>query len=194
LLHRQRIRRLEGEAIRDAILRISGRLDPKLYGASVPVHLTAFMQGRGRPGGSGPLDGNGRRSVYTEVRRNFLPPMMLAYDTPIPFSTVGARNASNVPAQALILMNDPLVVEQARKWSDRVLGEGDRSAEQRIERLYEDALGRLPTQSEAAAAVEFLDAQGREYSLASEAARRDPRVWADLAHVIWNVKEFVYVP
>ncbi|MFO0818589.1 MAG: PSD1 and planctomycete cytochrome C domain-containing protein [Pirellulales bacterium] len=194
LLHRQRIRRLQGEAIRDSILRISGRLDPKPYGGSVPVHLTPFMQGRGRPGGSGPLDGNGRRSLYTEVRRNFLPPMMLAFDTPIPFSTVGARNTSNVPAQALILMNDPLVVEQAGLWAKRLLAVGEAAAEVRIGWLYEDALGRPPTTQETAAALEFMDAQGQELKLSSEAARRDPRVWADLAHVIWNVKEFVYIP
>ncbi len=194
LLHRQRIRRLQGEAIRDAVLRISGRLDPTLYGTSVPVHLTNFMQGRGRPGGSGPLDGNGRRSIYTEVRRNFLPPMMLAFDTPIPFSTVGARNTSNVPAQALIMMNDPLVIEQARKWAERVLRDGERSTEQRIARLYEDALCRPPTPTETAAARDFLREQGREYQLAPEAAERDPRLWADLAHVIWNTKEFVYIP
>ena len=109
LFHRQNLRRLEGEAIRDSILAISGRLDRAQFGPSVPVFLTPFMQGRGRPGASGPLDGNGRRSIYISIRRNFLSPMMLAYDTPIPFSTVGRRNVSNVPAQALILMNDPFV-------------------------------------------------------------------------------------
>src|SRR5207253_3110480 len=48
LLHRMRVRRLEGEAIRDSILAISGRLDERLYGKSVPVHLTPFQDGRGR--------------------------------------------------------------------------------------------------------------------------------------------------
>ena len=46
--------------------------------------------------------------------------MMLAFDTPIPFNTMGRRNVSNVPAQALILMNDPFVVEQAKLWSQRM--------------------------------------------------------------------------
>ena len=53
------------------------------------------------------------------VRRNFLNPMFLAFDTPAPFSTMGRRNVSNVPAQALTLMNDPLVVSQARLWAER---------------------------------------------------------------------------
>ncbi len=194
LVHRQNIRRLQGEAIRDAVLRISGRLDPTLYGRSVPVHLTPFMQGRGRPGGSGPLDGGGRRSLYIEVRRNFLSPMMIAYDTPIPFSTVGARNTSNVPAQALILMNDPFILEQSRKWAERVIAEGEAAAEQRVGRMYEDALGRPPSAEEVAPALEFLVLQGAEYRVDAAAAQRDPRVLADFGHVLWNVKEFAYLP
>src|SRR5712671_2463631 len=127
LLHRANLRRLEGEAIRDAILAISGRLDPKLGGPPVPVFLSAFMDGRGKPSHSGPLDGDGRRSIYTAVRRNFLPSMMLAFDTPIPFNTMGRRNVSNVPAQALILMNDPFIVEQAKTWSQRTPANTDPS-------------------------------------------------------------------
>ena len=74
------------------------------------------MEGRGRPGRNGPLDGNGRRSIYIEVRRNFLSPLMRTFDTPQPFSTVGRRNQSNVPAQALILLNDPFVRQQTDLW------------------------------------------------------------------------------
>src|SRR5262249_31419330 len=120
LLHRMRVRRLEGEAIRDALLAVSGRLNRKRYGPSVAVHLNAFQDGGGRPA-SGPLDGDGRRSIYLAVRRNFLSPMLLAFDTPSPFSTVGRRTVSNVPAQSLILMNDPFVHQQARVWARRVL-------------------------------------------------------------------------
>src|SRR5436305_6128702 len=68
LFHRQNVKRLEGEAIRDVMLAISGRLDVRMYGPSVPIFLTPFMQGRGRPKESGPLDGAGRRSVYVAVR------------------------------------------------------------------------------------------------------------------------------
>ena len=193
LLQHQRIRRLEGEAIRDGLLKIAGRIDLSMGGGSVPVHLTAFMQGRGRPGGSGPLDGNGRRSVYQEVRRNFLPPMMLAFDTPIPFSTVGGRNSSNVPAQALILMNDPFVIEQTQRWAKRILELPNLTEAQRVELMYQEAFARKPTEAERAAALEFLDQQGAEYRLPAEQARRDARVWSDLGHVLVNVKEFIYL-
>ncbi len=57
------------------------------------------------------------------VRRNFLSPMMLAFDTPIPFNRVGRRNVSNVPAQALILMNDPFVARTGQVWARRLLAD-----------------------------------------------------------------------
>src|SRR4029079_4587133 len=69
LLHRMPVTRLEAEAIRDAILAVSGRLDRTLYGPPVNVYLTEFTEGRGRPE-QGPLDGGGRRSIYQAVRRN----------------------------------------------------------------------------------------------------------------------------
>src|SRR5262249_47487709 len=80
LLHRMRVRRLEAEAIRDAILAVAGRLDGRMGGPGVEVHLTSFMDNYGdnygRPKTSGPLDGDGRRSVYLSVRRNFLTPIL----------------------------------------------------------------------------------------------------------------------
>jgi hypothetical protein len=189
LLHRMRIRRLQGEAIRDSILAISTRLDRKVYGASVPVNITPFMQGRGRPGKSGPLDGNGRRSLYIEVRRNFLSPMMLAFDAPIPFNTVGRRNVSNVPAQALIMMNDPFVVAQAQLWAEQTL-RSQTSTESRIESLYLTAFARPPEADELRAAVDFLS----EYrQLLGTTNPDDVRVWANLCHVLMNVKEFVFI-
>jgi hypothetical protein len=191
LFHRQNLRRLEGEVIRDAILAISGRLDPAQFGPSVPVHLTPFMQGRGRPGTSGPLDGAGRRSIYVAVRRNFLSPMMQAFDAPIPLGTVGRRNVSNVPAQALIVMNDPFVAEQAKAWAGKLLSDSDASAEARIRRMYLQAFSREPTSEELSAALSFLEHQARENNLTEPG--NDERVWADLAHVLFNVKEFVLV-
>ncbi len=192
LLHRMRIRRLQGEAIRDAILAISGRLDRKMEGPSVAVHITSFMQGRGRPG-NGPLDGAGRRSLYTSVRRNFLPPMMLAFDTPQPFNSVGRRNVSNVPAQALIMMNDPFVVEQSKVWARRLLQNKELSSEERIDQIYQSAFSRSPTSRELSDALAFLEEQISEHGLSNEKGFADERVWADLCHVMMNVKEFIFI-
>ena len=187
LWHRMPIKRLEGEVIRDSLLAVSGRLDRTPFGPSVPIHLTEFMQGRGRPGNSGPLDGNGRRSVYISVRRNFLSPMMLAFDTPSPFSTVGRRTVSNVPSQALILMNDPFVIEQAHRWSERLLADPTQSVQQRLDQLYLTAFARKPNASESSEAIAFLNSQGADRSENQRAA------WNNLCHVMFNLKEFVYV-
>lgn len=187
LLHRMRVRRLEGEAIRDAMLAASGRLDTRMYGPSVAVHLTAFQEGRGRPPG-GPLDGDGRRSLYLAVRRNFLSSMLLAFDTPTPFSTVGRRTVSNVPAQALILMNDPFAHQQANVWARRILGQSSSPAE-RVNRMYLSAFGRPPTEAEASSCLDFLTQQARLSAKTPE----DFAVWTDLAHVLFNVKEFIFL-
>ena len=179
------------EAIRDAMLTISGRLDRTVLGPPVPVYLTSFMQGRGRPRG-GPLDGNGRRSVYISVNRNFLPPMMLAFDTPIPFTTIGRRTQSNVPAQALILMNDPFVVQQAATWAKRALAENADSVEARIDSLYERAFARPATSVEISEGVAFLKSQSASYDAKAD-WQTDVRAWKDLCHVLFNVKEFVFL-
>ena len=192
LLHKARVRRLQGEVIRDSLLLIAGRMDPKMYGPSVPVHLTQFMQGRGRPGKSGPLDGNGRRSVYLSVRRNFLSPMMLAFDTPIPFNSIGKRNVSNVPAQALIMMNNPLVIEMADSWAKEIV-KNDMGLDERIEDIYQRALGRKPTEKELGFARKFLESQANEYKINAEGIANDSRPWRDLCHTVFNVKEFIYL-
>jgi hypothetical protein len=187
-----RIRRLEGEVIRDAILAVSGDFDRTLFGPSIPAHLTPFMEGRGRPQ-SGPLDGEGRRSVYISVRRNFLSPLMLAFDMPIPFSCMGRRNVSNVPAQALILMNDPFVVREASHWASRALADHGLTASERICTMYQAAFGRQPSSEETTAALEFLEQQSHELGLQGTQWAGDSRVWADLAHVLFNSKAFIFI-
>jgi hypothetical protein len=189
LLHRANIRRLEGEAIRDALLAVSGRLDRAQFGPSIRIHLSPFMEGRGRPEQSGPLDGDGRRSIYVEVRRNFLSPFMLAFDTPPPASTAGRRNVSNVPAQALSMMNDPFVVEQCQLWARGALAEADRSTHDRVTRLYLTAFSRPPSAAELDEATSFLTEQARIYDVGMQ----DARPWADLCHVLVNVKEFIFI-
>jgi hypothetical protein len=187
--HRMPVRRLEGEAIRDALLTVSGRLDRTVGGVPVPVHLTDFIVGRGRPGVSGPLDGGGRRSIYTSVRRNFLSGMLLAFDYPVPFSAVGRRNVTNVPAQALVMLNDPMVREQAEVWVRRMVAavpEGDDAA--RVRWLFGWAFGRPPSEMEAAAAMESL---GEMRALGEGAAGE--AAWVEFAHGLLGASEFIYL-
>ncbi|WP_237607591.1 PSD1 and planctomycete cytochrome C domain-containing protein [Roseimaritima sediminicola] len=193
LWHHRPPQRLEGEVIRDSLLALSGRLDPKLFGPPVPIHLTSFMTGRGRPGTSGPLDGDGRRSIYISVRRNFLSPFMLTFDTPVPFSSMGRRNVSNVPAQALILLNDPLVAELAQGWAERALqtvpGDGPEATSDRVRWMYQSGFGRQPSDRELEIATAFLQQQAE----ASGGAGERVQSWATLAHVLVNTKEFIFL-
>ena len=180
LWHHRPPKRLEGEAIRDTLLALSGELDKTQEGPPVPVHLTKFMEGRGRPKESGPLDGGRRRSIYVAVRRNFLSPFMTTFDTPAPFSTMGRRNVSNVPAQALILMNDPFVAGQAKKWAERALAV-EEDSEKRILWMYESAFGRPPTKTELEVSSEFVGSSA------------DVETWTHFAHALINTKEFIFL-
>ena len=114
--------------------------------------------------------------------------MFLAFDYPIPFTTIGRRSVSNVPAQALTLLNNPFVVGQANRWARRVLAEPGLTAGGRVVKMYVTAFGREPAADELAEALAFLEGQGREYGRVD-----DPRAWADLCHVLFNVKEFIFV-
>jgi hypothetical protein len=143
--------------------------------------------GRGRPS-SGPLDGDGRRSVYLQVRRNFLNPMFTAFDYPTPFTTIGRRTVSNVPAQALVMLNNPFVLQQAELWAKKVLAAPGRTAEERVREMYLTAFGRPPSKEELADAVGFVAELAKEYGKPDH-----PKAWADLAHVLFNAKEFIFV-
>ncbi len=193
LLSHYRIRRLEAETIRDALLAVSGRLDTTMYGPPVPIHLTEYMEGRGRPPVSGPLDGEGRRSVYVAVRRNFLSPMMLVFDMPIPFSTFGARNTSNVPSQSLTMLNDPFVANQAREWGARVAGMRELNFDSRIEYIYVTALSRPPEVDEVAQARAFIEQETARLGLNPDEGWKHKEVWTAYCHVVFNLKEFVFL-
>lgn len=190
LWHHRPPKRLEGEAIRDALLRVSGQLDGRMFGVPTPVHLTEFMTGRGRPPKSGPLDGDNRRSIYMSVRRNFISPFMLAFDTPTPFSSMGNRNVSNVPAQALILMNDPFVLSTSKAWAQRTLQDtAVGSTPERIRHMFLTAYARQPTDEELHTSKQFISRQMDALKLEVD----DPQLWTHYAHALVNTKEFIFI-
>ena len=192
LLHRANVRRLQAEAIRDTMLMVSGALDRKRFGKPVPIHFTDFMQGRGRPrGGGGSLDGQGRRSIYLIVRRNFLSPMMLAFDSPIPFNSIGKRHQSNVPAQALILMNDPFVLEQARKWATKLIQSAP-DRDHRITLAFYESFGRVPGDQEVEQAQQFFEDHADGFD-SMKGEELEQQLWQDFCHVLFNMKEFIYI-
>jgi hypothetical protein len=86
------------------------------------------------------------------------------------------------------MLNNPFVLQQAELWAKRVVAVPGRTAEERVRGMYESAFGRPPTKAELAAAVEFLADQAAEHGKPDH-----PRAWADLAHVLFNAKEFIFV-
>jgi hypothetical protein len=186
------LRRLDAESLRDAMLSVSENMNPTLFGESVPVHITPFMNGRGKPRTSGPMDGAGRRSIYVEVRRNFLDPFMSAFDRPIPFSTFGKRTVTNVPAQALILMNDPFVHHQAGVMAKTMNEKGISGFTERMNWIYQRAFSRNPSEEELNSARALYESlkkklQGMDKKLTEELC------WKEVVHTHFNLKEFIYL-
>ncbi len=192
LLHRASVRRLEAETIRDSILTVANTLNSEMYGESVLAYLSPFNNNHRRPSKSGPIDGDRRRTIYLQVQRNFLPEMQLAFDFPIPDSTVGDRTESNVPAQSLALMNDEFVAAQARAWGAAMAARTD-AFDSRVREMCERAWGRVATEHELASLKAFVERQRGVYGIDAQTALGDARVWTDIGQVLFMAKEFIYI-
>jgi len=185
LLSHANLRRLDAESLRDAILAASGRLDRALFGPGVPVTVPPGQRDDYTPN-DGPLDGLGRRSIYLEVRRNHPAPFLFAFDQPRPASPAGRREPTNLPAQSLTMLNDPFVLQQAGLLAKRALSQpGDGAA--RVRWLYFTALNRPATEAEVKRAETFIAQQTTAHD------GDEPKAWRDLAHAVFNLKEFLYL-
>jgi hypothetical protein len=153
LLGRQNRRRLDAECVRDTMLFVSGRLRLDMGGPTYPAKLTADY---------GYKHDDTRRSVYSPVFRNALPELFEAFDFADSSMVTGRRNVSTVAPQALLLMNHPFAIEQARAAATRLVGQavpdGSQSQAQPdlLERVYRLTLGRVPADGERQIAVKFL--------------------------------------
>jgi len=150
LLSHANIRRLEAESIRDSLLVVSGELNRVSFGPPVA--------------GSEP-----RRSLYVRVNRNSLDPFLRAFDFPEPFATVGRRDATNVPAQSLTLMNDPRLSELASRWAEQLLADSTLTDDDsRVNRMFVSAFGRHATRDETVAVEQYLVETRRRYQKLDE--------------------------
>ena len=173
LLSHARTRRLEAESVRDSLLAVSGRLETAMYGPGANA-LAAPEQQR-------------RRSLYLMVRRNFPSAFLETFDAPKPFTTLGKRDVTNVPAQSLALLNDPFVIEQAAQWAELVL-RTETETDARVRRMFEMAFARLPSDAELVGSRAYLADLAREHG-----EGKDRLVWRDYAQSLFNLKEFIYV-
>jgi hypothetical protein len=182
-------RRLEGEAIRDAMLACSGALNPKAFGPPVvpPLsrdELTGLFDAKGKWPVTKDAAEHDRRSVYLLVRRTFVYPLFAAFDPPEVMTSCPRRLQTVVPTQALTLLNSPLAREQSAAFARRLRECGD-APEEAVARAWLLAFGRPVTQAEAGRALGFL--RGRSAGAACEAAL------ADLCLALFNSNEFVFV-
>ncbi|WLD10045.1 PSD1 and planctomycete cytochrome C domain-containing protein [Planctellipticum variicoloris] len=192
LLHHYPSRRLEAEAIRDSILAASGRLDDRLFGQSVqPFRDKEYADRRLFPG---PLDGDGRRSIYIKNTLMEPPRFLAAFNFPGGKVAQGRRDVTNVPAQALALLNDPFVVQQADVWAQRLITRTDDTVASRIDHMLATALGRPATADERQRFEQTALQLAELHQIAPGDVLQSQVVWKDLAHAVFNLKEFIYIP
>jgi hypothetical protein len=187
LLHHYPTRRLEAEAIRDSLLAVSGRLDPQLYGR--PILPPRSAEDDKKRLFSGPLDGDGRRSLYLQMSIMAPPKFLVGFNLPDLKLPTGRRDVTNVPTQALTLLNDPFVSAMAKHWASRLLSTSHPSAEECITIMFAEAFGRAPDSAELrrwTVALHDFATPGAADLMKDEAA------WTQLAHGFFNTKEFIY--
>lgn len=191
LLHHYPVRRLEAEAIRDAMLYVSGRLDDALFGAPLdPPRQSEDPQKRLF---SGPLDGEGRRSIYTKVTVMEPPRFLAVFNQPKPKIPIGKRDVTTTPAQALTLLNDPFVMDQAEHWAARLVIRQPETAFARVTYMFRRALGRPPTAEESARWVAAVQEMAEFHQVADKGLAHSRATWKDVAHALFNSQEFIYL-
>ena len=166
-------RRLEAEAIRDSILKVSNQLDDTMYGAGT---LDESMR---------------RRSIYFMIKRSKLIPMLQVFDSPEPLVSQGQRPTTTVAPQALLLMNNPNIRQYCVDGAKQLLGESsDETAV--VHELYMRSLSREPSKQEIQQAVAFLSQQTESYK-STGVSTAEQLAMADLIQVMLCLNEFCYI-
>jgi hypothetical protein len=208
---RQSAFRLDAELVRDNALAISGLLVPKVGGPSVkPYQPGKYWENLNFPPREWQNDsGEGlyRRGLYTWWQRTFLHPSLLAFDAPSREECTAERNRSNIPQQALVLLNDPAYVEAARVFAARIVSECQGDAAERITWAMQQALQRKPTAEESTTLSSLLTKQLTDYQkdpaaaeallkagaapVAADLNKPELAAWTHVARVLLNLHETI---
>jgi mono/diheme cytochrome c family protein len=171
---RQSFRRLEAEAIRDSMLAVSGVLDRRQFGP-------------------GTLDeGHNRRSIYFQIKRSRLIPVLQLFDSPEPLASMGRRPSTTIAPQALLFMNNTHVRRWVGAFAGRLKAAADKSPAAAVRQAYWIALSREPTAGELAANEAFLTQQTAAYQAAKK-PNAQHRALVDFCQVVLSLNEFIYV-
>ena len=194
--------RLPAEQIRDQALVVSGLLNRKQGGPPVfPVQKPDYWEKRVLPGKWKNSQGTDRyrRTIYTYWRRMALHPTLELLNAPARDNCVVRRNVSNIPTQALALMNDPIFSETAFEFAKRLLKEVETDDGKRLERAFRLALGRSPKQGEKKKFLIFIDQQEMDLGKDAQAAKQiagtpEHAAWALACSVLLNLDETITRP
>ncbi|MBV9123639.1 MAG: DUF1553 domain-containing protein, partial [Planctomycetes bacterium] len=177
LLWHMNRQRLDFEALRDALLAVSGKLDRTMGGPSVSLTTPPFST---------------RRTVYGFVDRSNLPALFRTFDFPSPDTTSPQRYQTTVPLRALFLMNSPFVLEQARALANRPEIASQTRSDRKIQALYRLVYGRAAEPEETALGVHFLQDHHPEPS-AGPRPGRALNALEQYAQVLLVSNEFAFV-
>ena len=210
-LARMNRKRMEGEAIRDAMLSAAGRLSRRHGGPGVrpplPAEVAATLLNNKQWVVSPDEEDHRRRSIYLFVRRNLRYPLFDAFDRPDTNASCPRRNRSTIAPQALILLNSEFSLDAARHLAGFILAQIGPAPDSQIKLAYRCVLGRLPTEHEFAVALRFLDKQATELSETKRPVAElglpvpstetiDPfkgAAFTDFCLALFNLNEFAYV-
>ncbi len=210
-LARQSPFRLEAELVRDNALSIAGLLVPKIGGPSVkPYQPEGYWENLNFPTRIYPADtgeSQYRRGIYTWWQRSFLHPSMVAFDAPSREECAAERNLSNIPQQALVLLNDPTYVEAARSFAAQILSECKGSTDERLAWAWQRALQRNPDAEESKTLTALVNERLAAYRADTRAAGELLKVglapvpdsldtaelaaWTHVARVLLNLHETI---
>jgi hypothetical protein len=186
LLGRFPLRRLDAEAVRDALLSIAGDLDARVGGPYVPSRRTK----EGTVDVAENQDGAKRRSVYLQQRRTQVVTLLQLFDAPTIVGNCSTRTTSTVPLQSLALLNSTFIRARASSLEQRLTREAGADAIARLNLAFRLAYGRVPDAAEAEAAERFLAAQRKAYAGAKDS---EVRAWTDLCQMVLASNAFLYV-
>ena len=194
LVWRMTPRRLDAEAIRDGILAASGQLERTPPYASVVAHVGDGYIGRGIAPSQFNVEAR-YRSVYLPIVRDYVPDVLAVFDFAEPSLVVAGRETTNVPSQALFMMNSPFVTAQSRALAKRLLAMTQYDHGQRIIMAHMLTLSRPPTPAEAARSEQYLTAfTPRSDSATSPApAASAETAWATFCQALFACAEFRYL-
>jgi hypothetical protein len=187
LLWRMNARRIEAEALRDAILQVSGQLNRAPPNGSPAMNLDPVKEIRSL---SLALrrDTARHRSVYQPIIRGLVPDMFETFDFAEPSSVTGRRDVTTVATQALFMMNNKFVTQHALHAATLLLKNASADDPSLVKAAYRRALGREPSTREAKRAVDFVNASKKGQG---DAAKRE--AWAGLFHALFSSAEFRYL-